>query len=81
VKAGTASIDTTGKLREFMANMMLAIRDEQINDTAAARIIKMAGQINESFYSEVKTGKVRIEAGKTMHELGKLPIGEPAAPA
>ncbi len=69
-------IVTTGQLREFLASMMQSVRNGEIEITQAAQITKLAGQINESFYAEVKIAKVRAEANKEMSELGSLRIGE-----
>ena len=69
-------IKTTGELREFLANMLIGIRDGQIEVDKAARMIKTAAQINESFYSEIKVAKVRLEAGQALTDLGRLPINE-----
>ena len=67
---------TTGQLREFLASMMQAVKSGEVEITQAAQITKLAGQINESFYAEVKIAKVRAEANKEMSELGALRIGE-----
>lgn len=69
-------LETTGQLREFLAEMMQAVHDGKIEITQAAQITKLAGQINESFYAEVKIAKVRAEANKEMSDLGALRIGE-----
>ena len=70
------SIKTTGQLREFLTNMLIGVKDGTIKDAEARNITKMAAQINESFYSEIKTNKTRLEAGEKLRELGKLPINE-----
>lgn len=70
------SMKTTGQLREFLANMLLGVKNGDINEAAARNITKMAAQINESFYAEIKTNKVRLDAGEALRELGALPIGE-----
>ena len=67
---------TTGQLREFLASMMQAVKSGEVEITQAAQITKLAGQINESFYAEVKIAKVTAEANKEMSELGALRIGE-----
>lgn len=68
------SIKTTGQLREFLANMLIGVKDGDIKNEAARNITKMAAQINESFYSEIKIARVRREAGVQVAELGTLPI-------
>ncbi len=71
------SIKTTGELREFLVNMIVGVKDGDIEPDKARNITKMAAQINESFYSEIKIAKVQIEAGKQAADLGALPINKP----
>jgi hypothetical protein len=40
----------------------------------ARNIVKLAAQVNESFYSEIKIKKVQLEAGDQTAKLGSLPI-------
>ena len=68
-------IKTTGDLRNFLAETMTAVRDGAIDIDRAARITNLAGQINESFYSEIKVAKVRAEAGESLVGLGALRVG------
>jgi hypothetical protein len=70
-----AKIKTTGDLREFLAKAMVDVQSGELNLDKAARITKLAGQINESFYAEVKVAKTRTEAGSVMPNLGELTIG------
>lgn len=70
------SIKTTGELREFLVNMIVGIKDGDIKPDEARNITKLAAQINESFYSEIKIAKVQLEAGVTAAELGMLPINK-----
>jgi len=41
----------------------------------AARVTKLAAQVNESFYAEVKVAKIRAEAGEKIAALGTMKIG------
>ena len=70
------SIKTTGQLRDFLANMLVGVKNGDVKPEEARGIVKMAAQINESFYSEIKIQKVRVEAGEKLTDLGALPIGE-----
>ena len=70
-----AKIKTTGELRDFLAMMMVGVKNGDLDIDKAARITKLAGQINESLYAEVKVSKVRAEAGEKMNSLGDMPIG------
>lgn len=70
------SIKTTGQLREFLTNMIVGVKDGHIDSDKARNITKMAAQINESFYSEIKIAKVQIEIGAEAAKLGELAINK-----
>jgi hypothetical protein len=67
-------IKTTGELREFLVSMIIGVKDGDLDLDKARNITKLAAQINESFYSEVKIAKAAIEMGNAAAELGTLPI-------
>ena len=71
-----STIKTTGQLREFLVKMMLCTKEGSIDADKARNITKLAAQINESFYSEIKIAKVMTEAGNLgdISKLGDLPI-------
>ena len=69
-----AKIKTAGDLRSFLAKTMEEVRAGEIDLDVASRITKLAGQVNESFYAEIKVAKIRAEAGETLIELGALPL-------
>jgi len=52
---------------------MLGVKNGDIDLDKARNITKLAGQINESFYAEVKVAKARAEAGE--FGLGAMKIG------
>jgi hypothetical protein len=62
-------------MREFLANMMMGVKNGELSNDAASRITKLAGQINESFYAEVKVARTRVEAGEQAAKLGELVVG------
>lgn len=68
-------IKNSGNLRRFLADTMVEVKEGTIDVEKASRITKLAGQINESFYAEVKVAKVRADAGEKMIGLGDLEIG------
>ena len=74
--SGAKSIQTTGQLRDFLASMMVGVKNGDLDIDKASRITKLAGQINESLYAEVKVAKVRLEAGIAMGALGAMKVGE-----
>lgn len=71
-----SKLKTTGNLREFLADMLIGIKNGHVDADTARNMTKMAAQINESFYSEIKIAKVKMEAGKQAAELGLLQLGE-----
>lgn len=73
---GNKTVQTTGDLRDFLANMMVGVKNGTLDLDKASRITKLAGQINESFYAEVKVAKIRAEAGEAMPMLGQMRVGE-----
>lgn len=70
-----AKIKTTGELRTFLVDMMVGVKNGHLDLDAAGRITKLAAQVNENFYAEVKVAKIRADAGEKMRDLGMLPIG------
>lgn len=72
----TDDIKTTGDLRKFLAGALLAVRDGGMTPEIASRVTKLAAQVNESFYSEIKIQKVRLEAGLELGKLGALQLEE-----
>jgi hypothetical protein len=63
-----------GQLRKFLVTAMEQLRDGTMKVEDAAQLTKIAAQVNESFYSEVKVGRLRAEVGEAMPKLGQLPI-------
>lgn len=76
MNVNTKKIKTTGQLRDFLASMMVEVKTGTLDLDKARNITKLAGQINESMYAEVKVAKVRAEAGQIMPDLGSMQIGE-----
>lgn len=69
-------IKTSGDLRNFLSLAMEDLRAGMLDPDVASKLTKMAGQVNESFYAEIKTARVMAEFGRASHELGELPIGK-----
>ena len=67
-------IKTTGDLRDFLAKTMEDVAAGMIDNDKASRMVKLAAQITESFYAEIKTVKIRTELGEESFKLGLLPI-------
>jgi len=71
----SGKIKTTGELRDFLAGLLVGIENGHVGADEARNITKMAAQINESFYSEIKIARVHMDAGKEAAALGTLKIG------
>ena len=69
-----AKIKTSGDLREFLCSTINGVANGTVDPDKARNVTKLAAQVNESFYSELKYMKVQIEAGKEFEKLGDLPI-------
>lgn len=69
-------IATTGSLRDFLAQTLIDVKNGDIELDKASRITKIAAQINENLYAEVRVAKIRLEMGDAITDLGSLPIGE-----
>lgn len=67
-------IETTGDLRQFLCASINAVANGTMDTEKARNIVKMAGQVNESFYSEVKVIKTQMEMGEEAKSLGELDI-------
>jgi hypothetical protein len=72
---GPSKIHTTGQLREFLSDMLSNVRSGSIDLDAARTMVKIAAQINESFYSEIKVAQVQLESKQERADLGDLPLG------
>jgi hypothetical protein len=68
-------IQTTGEMRNFLSEMMIGVKNGTLDLDKASRITKLAGQINESFYAEIKVAKIRAEAGENMPKFGQMTVG------
>lgn len=69
-----SSIKTTGDLREFLTDVMEEVRGAKLSVERASTVIKAAAQVNESFYSEIKTKALEQKLGGSVKAIGHLPI-------
>ena len=67
---------TTGNLRDFLAQTLIDVKEGSLELDKASRITKLAAQINENLYAEVKVAKIRLQMGDASTALGALPIGQ-----
>ncbi|MCP4986076.1 MAG: hypothetical protein GY928_08420 [Colwellia sp.] len=71
-----SKINTAGDLREFLCQSINSVANGTMDISKAREITKLAGQVNESFYSEVKVARLQIDMEKQATELGSLPVGD-----
>lgn len=71
-----AKITTAGELREYLSQTIAGVGNGTINTDKARDITKLAAQINESFYSEIKVAKVQTELGNVVSKMGDLKLNK-----
>jgi len=69
-----AKITTSGELREFLCSAINNVANGTFDIQKAREVTKLAAQVNESFYSEIKIAKFKSDTGKEANKLGSLPI-------
>jgi|TARA_R110002095_G_C4126838_1_gene227036 hypothetical protein len=69
-----AAINTAGDLRKFLCNSINSVANGTMDISKAREVTKLAGQVNESFYSEVKVARLQMDMEKEVHKLGSLPV-------
>lgn len=70
-----AKITNTGQLRDFLCSAINAVGNGTMDAEKARNITKLAGQVNESLYAEVKVAKTKIELGVEADKIGALELG------
>ena len=70
-----AKITNTGELRAFLCSAINAVGNGTMDAEKARNITKLAGQVNESLYAEVKVAKTKIELGVEADKMGGLELG------
>lgn len=70
-----SQIKRTGDLRQFLATAIEDVKNGRMDVSTAREITKLAAQINESFYSEVKIAQTAKQLGQTAVPMGDLKIG------
>jgi len=75
MKNTNKEIKTTGQLRELLANAAQNVLDGSLDIEKATTLHKLAKNISESLYSETKIAMFSHEVGKTIPEMGNLPLG------
>lgn len=71
-----AAINTAGDLRKFLCNSINSVANGTMDISKAREVTKLAGQVNESFYSEVKVARLQMDMEKEVYKLGSLPVNK-----
>jgi hypothetical protein len=71
-----AAINTTGDLRKFLCNSINSVANGTMDIAKAREVTKLAGQVNESFYSEVKVARLQMDLAEEVKKLGSLPMNK-----
>lgn len=69
-------IQSTQQFRQFLLDAITATSKGDMKPEAAARITKLAAQVNENMYAELKAKKVLKELGEVAPGFGDLRIGQ-----
>lgn len=70
-----AAITTAGELRAFLCSSINSVANGTLDIAKAREITKLAGQVNESFYSEVKVARLQMDLKREAAKLGDLGVG------
>ena len=67
-----AKIKNTGDLREFLCSAINSVANGTMDTDKARNVTKLAAQVNESLYSEVKVARMRLELREEAAKFGAL---------
>lgn len=70
-----SKITNTGELREFLLSAINGVANGSFDVHKAKEITKIAAQVNENLYAEVKVAKTQIELGNEAAKFGALNLG------
>lgn len=69
-----SAMKSCGELRDFVTTTMKMVRDQGLDVDVANSVHKLAGQVNENLYAEIKT---RVTLGTPSDvPLGSLALGQ-----
>ncbi len=70
-----SKITKTGELRAFLCQAINGVANGTFDIKKAREITKLASQINDSLYAEVRVARTQIELGKEVDKIGDLKLG------
>ena len=68
----SGKVYTTGDLRNFLCAAIVAVEEGQLDLEKARQIAKLASQINDSFYAEIKAVQVLARENQAIPQLELL---------
>ena len=68
-------LKTAGQLRQFLADSIIAVKNKQMDADTARTVVKLASQLNESFYAELKAKQVLGALSEVTMPIGDQLIG------
>jgi hypothetical protein len=71
-----AKITNTGELRAFLCSAINNVANGTFDVNRAKEVTKLASQVNESLYAEVKVARTQLELGREVAKFGGLQLGE-----
>jgi hypothetical protein len=66
----------TGKLRNFLSDAMVKMEAGEMTAEDVGALAKLAGQINESLYAEIRFQRLQLELKREVGKFGELIIGD-----
>jgi hypothetical protein len=71
-----SKITNTGELRAFLCSAINNVANGTFDVHKAKEVTKIAAQVNESLYAEVKVARTQLELGREVAKFGALHLGE-----
>lgn len=72
----SGKVETAGDLRQFLCNMIVGIKSGDLEIGKAAQITKMAEQVTNSLYAEIKLQQMAVVTGSVVEKIGTLNLGK-----
>ena len=69
-----SKITNTSQLRDFLCSAINSVSNGTMSTDKARNITKLAAQVNESLYAEVKVAKTKKELGEEADKFGSLSL-------
>ena len=70
-----SKITKSGELREYLLSAINMVGNGTMDAAKARDITKIAAQVNERLYAEVRVAKTQIELGAEAAKFGDLDLG------